>query len=62
MMRMSKLNISENFTIEDIHKIREYNYERRKNMTDKEYAEDVNKGAEKGRKRIAELRRKAVAI
>ena len=28
-----KLNISHNFTIEDIHKIREYNYEVTKNMS-----------------------------
>lgn len=30
---MSELNISNDFTIIDIHKIREFNYEKRKNMT-----------------------------
>ena len=29
----NELDISDNFTIEDIHKIREFNYERRKGMT-----------------------------
>ena len=59
---MDKLVISENFTIEDIHKIREYNYEKRKHMTDKEYIEDIKKGAKKGIKRVEELRKKKVAI
>ena len=30
---ITKPNISEDFTIEDIHKIREYNYEMTKDMT-----------------------------
>lgn len=30
---MMELNISPDFTVEDIHKIREYNYEMTKNMT-----------------------------
>jgi len=38
--------ISPNFTIEDIHKIREWNYERRKGMTPEEICEDTRKGAE----------------
>jgi len=42
---MSELKISPDFTIEDIHKIREYNYERRKDMTFEEYKADVKKGA-----------------
>jgi hypothetical protein len=39
--------ISPNFTIEDIHKIREWNYERRKGMTPQEICEDTRKGAER---------------
>ena len=42
---MSELKISSDFTIEDIHKIREYNYERRKDMSFAEYKADVKKGA-----------------
>jgi hypothetical protein len=33
---MEKPIVSDNFTIEDIHKIREYNYEMTKNMTTEE--------------------------
>ena len=54
--------MNEKFTIEDIHKIREYNYERRKNMSAKEYADDINSGAKKGIKRVEELKKKKVAI
>jgi len=39
--------ISPNFTIDDIHKIREWNYERYKNMTPEEICEDTRKGAER---------------
>ena len=39
--------ISPNFTIEDIHKIREWNYERQKSMTPEEIIEDTRKGAER---------------
>ena len=42
-----KPKISPNFTIEDIHKIREWNYERRKSMTPEEICEDTRKGAER---------------
>jgi len=35
-MNMEKPILSPNFTIEDIHKLREYNYEMTKDMTDKE--------------------------
>ena len=54
---MDKLNISPNFTIDDIHKIREYNYERRKNMTPDEVMADTAKGANEVLKHIAELRK-----
>ncbi|MCL2615182.1 MAG: hypothetical protein FWD30_00255 [Dehalococcoidia bacterium] len=38
---------SSDFTIEDIHKIREWNYERRKGMTPAEINEDTHRGAER---------------
>jgi|GEM_PF-1125001 len=37
--------ISPDFTIEDIHKIREWQYECRKGMTPEEICEDTRKGA-----------------
>ncbi|MBO7486201.1 MAG: hypothetical protein J6T84_09115 [Spirochaetaceae bacterium] len=33
---MTKLEISDNFTVDDIHKVREYNYEHTKNMSEEE--------------------------
>ena len=54
---MLELKISKDFTIDDIHKIREYNYEMTKNMTLDELIAYYNKGAERGLKRIEELRK-----
>lgn len=53
---MDKPVLSPNFTIEDIHKLREYNHERRKNMTFEEYFADVQKGADKALAEMARLR------
>ena len=39
--------ISPAFTVDDIHKIRELNYEKRKGMTSQEICEDTHKGAER---------------
>ena len=52
---MDELKISSNFTIEDIHKIREYNYERRKNMTFAERKADIEDGAKVGLERIEQI-------
>jgi hypothetical protein len=52
-----KPEISPNFTIDDIHKIREWNYERRKDATTEERLADINKGAEATRRAIEEMRR-----
>jgi len=54
---MPELNISDNFTIEDIHKIREYNYEMTKHMTRDERAAYYRKGAEAVQKQIDEIRK-----
>lgn len=57
-MIMKPLDISPDFTIEDIHKIREYNYEMTKNMTRQEKMDYYN---ERGRKvqRILEERKES---
>ena len=55
---MAELNISPNFTIDDIHKIREYHYELTKNMTTDELCAFYKKGADEGEKRIQELRKR----
>ena len=51
-----KLEISPNFTLEDIRKIRDYNYEMTKNMNTEEMVAYYRKGAEEAFKRMAELR------
>jgi hypothetical protein len=48
--------ISSEFTIEDIHKIREWNYERLKDATVQERLEEIRRQAEPGIKAIEKLR------
>jgi hypothetical protein len=56
-MNMIKPDISPNFTVEDIHKIREYNYEMTKHMTFDERMKRHNKSAEKLLREIEELKK-----
>ncbi len=61
---MEALVISPDFTIEDIHKIREQNYERTKDMTVAEkvaYYNNSGKEAEKEIERRRALKRKTTA-
>jgi hypothetical protein len=51
-----KPGISPNFTIDDIHKIREWNYARTKDATPEEYREDVRHRAVEGIARIEAMR------
>ena len=55
-----KPDISPKFTIDDIHKIREWNYERLKDATIDERLQDINKSAEEGLKQIEAFRVAAV--
>ncbi|MBD5104432.1 MAG: hypothetical protein HDT47_06175 [Ruminococcaceae bacterium] len=52
--------ISPNFTIEDIHKIREYNYEITKNMTDEEKLIYYNTPKSDAEERIKRIREKHI--
>ncbi|MDE7251357.1 MAG: hypothetical protein K2O32_00225 [Acetatifactor sp.] len=52
---MAKPNISPDFTIEDIHKIREYHYELTKDMTVQEKINFYNEG---GRAFLAEMEKR----
>lgn len=52
----------ESFSVDDIRKIRTKEAEKMKSMTAKERINYINKGAEKGRKRIDELKKRKVAI
>ena len=56
-----KPDISPNFTIDDIHKIREWNYERLKDATIEERLKDISEGATEGLKQIEALRTSAIA-
>ena len=47
-----KPDISENFTIDDIHKIREWNYERLKDATPEERTEYYRKSTQEFQSRI----------
>lgn len=61
---LEKLIISPDFTIEDIHKIREYHYELTKDMTVAEkvaYYNNSGKEAQKEIERRRVLKRKSVA-
>ena len=59
---MKKPSLSSNFTVEDIQKLREYNSERRKNMTTEELKEDIRKFADrfKGDTRRIRSNRKSI--
>lgn len=49
-------DISPNFTIEDIHRIREWNYERTKDATPEEYDALLKKESGEVLRRMAELK------
>ena len=53
---MKPLDISPNFTIEDIHKIREYNYEMTKNMTRQEKMDYYNEGSREVRRILEDMK------
>ena len=57
MNNIPKPEISPEFTIEYIHKIREWNYERRKGMSRQEVIDDINKGAREFEALIEDARR-----
>lgn len=46
MSELQKPEISAEFTIQDIHKIREWNFERRRGMTSTEINADTKRGAD----------------
>lgn len=55
---MKPLEISPDFTIEDIHKIREYNYEMTKNMTRQEKMDYYNEGTREVQRILQEMKNK----
>ncbi len=59
---MNKPVFEENsFSVDDIHKIREWHYEQTKHLSDEEIVKDINKKAEKVRKDIEKMKKKRIA-
>ena len=58
---MSELKISPNFTIEDIHKIREYNEERRIAIGEEAFWNEVHANSLCMQEKIKEIRKKRLA-
>lgn len=59
---MLRPEISDKFTVEDIHTIREYNAERRKKLTLEERLLDIKNSANKCENDINEYRKRKMAI
>jgi hypothetical protein len=59
MSNIHKLDISPDFIIDDIHRIREWNYERRKGMSVQERIDDINNSAREFEALIEAVRRSA---
>lgn len=55
---MKPLEISADFTIEDIHKIREHNYHVTKNMTTQEKMDYYNEGGKEVQRILQERKKK----
>jgi len=55
---MEKVDISKDFTVDDIHKIREAHYEKTKNLSLEELLEDLNKVSPEVESIIQSLREK----
>lgn len=53
---MEKPVLSPNFTIDDIHTLREYNYEMTKHMTDKERMVYYNKRGREVQKKLEKMK------
>jgi hypothetical protein len=58
---MKELEISPNFTIEDIHKIREYNEEKRMTIGDEAFWAEVEINSLRMQEKIKEVREKRIA-
>jgi len=61
-MIMNKPEISENFTIEDIHNLREYNAERRSKLSLEERLKEIKESAAECEKDIEKYRKNKMTI
>lgn len=54
---MTKPDFKDSFSVEDIHKLREYHYEKTKDLTKEELINEINEKADNVREKIAEKRK-----
>jgi len=59
---MEKPILSPDFTMEDLHKLREYNSLRHINMTTDELVADIRKGANEMQRRVEQLRKEKMPM
>lgn len=59
---MEKPIFNDSFSVEDIRKLREYNYERTKDFSADEIIEDIREKSHDGIKRLAELRKEEKVV
>lgn len=60
---MDKPILKENsFSVDDIHKMREYHYEKTKNLSNDEFIKEINERAKKVQEDIKKAKKKKVAI
>lgn len=59
---MNKPVLKDSFSVDDIRKLREYHYEKTKNLSTEELIHEINEKADKVREKIDKNREKRVAI
>ena len=57
---MKKPVIRDSFSVDDIHRVREYHYETTKNLSKEERLEEIRKKAENVKSKLREMRNKGV--
>jgi len=57
---MKKPVIRDSFSVDDIHRVREYHYETTKNLSKEERLEEIRKKAENVKRKLREMRNKGV--
>ena len=58
--KMKKPVIRDSFSVDDIHRVREYHYETTKNLSKEERLEEIRKKAENVKRKLREMRNKGV--
>ena len=59
---MNKPILKDSFSVDDIHKLREYHYEKTKEFSSKELIDEINDKADKVKEKINANRKKTVAM